>query len=239
MGKRANRQPVPAEELRGAGRRSVNESASTSTTANQKRAQRDFPDFVQQAGYEGYDPKSVGPETSSVIMDYLHYQLNMPSWKEDTPLGSREEAPSINGVDSLNGLIQGLRKYFEDNGHVGNWQPATFGSPNVTGNPLNSNPELRKFKDTHRRALANNGKAKVRASALTEEIMIALSLSFFLISGASVAAIRLHAILLLGLYCALRTYEISKFDYSHVTVCGRTIQIDLTRGTKQCDRAKK
>lgn len=184
--------------------------------------------------------------TTDVILDYLHSTMQMPrsdgghaavsNADEDSALA---DFPTMNGVDSLNGLIQGLRKFYEENGHKGNWNPVTIGSTAVFGNPLNSNPEIAIFKKTHKKILANCGRARVRASPMTEVLMIAMSLLYFLVVGASVAGIRMHAILTLGLYCALRADEIAKFDFSHVSIAGRMIEIDLSRGTKQCDRAKR
>ncbi len=65
----------------------------------------------------------------------------------------------------MGGLIQGLRKIYTEHGHRGPWRVDTKDN-SATGNPLNSNEDIKRLRASHRVYLAQIGRAKKRARPL-------------------------------------------------------------------------
>lgn len=144
------------------------------------------------------------------------------------------------GEDSFNSIAQGLKLLFEENGHKGPWIESSYGGGVLrSGNPMEENRRIVKLRGSHKTLLAKAGKCTQRASALSTEYILALSKKFFLIDDPAVEDTRLHSIITLGVYCGLRSDGLAKLDYENVTCVGGLLRIDLTKGTKRCDMAKR
>ena len=116
------------------------------------------------------------------------------------------------GVDTFNGLLQGVKLLFEDKGHKGPWSPPGANdaeSVQCRGNPADSD-QVVKLRKLLQRMQADAGNLTMRASPLTAELVVAIAKKFVLIENPAVEDLQLHAICLLGLNCGMRWDELAK-----------------------------
>ncbi len=82
------------------------------------------------------DPRVVTPESSKFAMNLLYSYCYTGT-------------PKALSDDTMGGLIQGLRNIYTEHGHRGHWRVDTKDN-SATGNPLNSNEDIKRLRASHR-----------------------------------------------------------------------------------------
>ncbi len=121
--------------------------------------------------------------------------------------------------DTMRGSIQGLETFYTEHGHRGPWRVDTK-YITATGNPLNSNEDIKRLRASHRVYLAQIGRAKKRARPLLIAQVCEHVERFWFGSGRQIdnRDVLLHAIIVVGLNLGLRYDEAHKMRIENVSL---------------------
>ena len=185
----------------------IDTAVSRSTEDNVKRARKLLGEFSKIHGTE--DPFVVSIESNDLILNLLHKYCRVGT----------ENALSD---DTMGGLIQGLRRVYDEHGHDMSWT-IDRASNKAWGNPLTNNTQVVALRKAHRVYLAQYGKMKHRARPITASIICNHAAKYWFGKEDSRSPIDcrdiiLHAVLTVGLNVGLRYDEISKIMVDSVSV---------------------
>ena len=164
------------------------------------------------------DPAVVTEKSSDLVISVL---VRYTGYK------TAKEPHEILGRDSLNGMIQGLRIVYERKNHTENWNHSG------RGNPLNENPNIKKFRELHKRKVAELGALYRTAAVLSDYYVAMYGKQFFLcMNSFDIRDAALHCMFLIGMNCGLRFDEMNKIKMTQVTCTLAEASFNIAEKTK-------